>query len=167
MKTLWCKNQENPSDRISQTWAPLIIYISFSLTGVVQAMQNVLWGNNMNISAENVISALENESFLLEVFLLEESFSETALLQKTFLLSFPSQNCMTMDRKVWCQYEIFSPFLQSFFLYFLMLESLPVFGCKPFHSLMLGSLPVREMYAFNAELMRHGKSKKQIQSSTL
>jgi hypothetical protein len=23
MKTLWCKNQENPSDRISHTWAPL------------------------------------------------------------------------------------------------------------------------------------------------
>jgi hypothetical protein len=100
MKTLWCKNQENPSNRISHTWAPLIIYISFSLTGVVQAMQNVLWGNNMNISAENVISALQNEAFLLEVFLLEESFSETALLQKTFLLSFPSQNCITMDRKV-------------------------------------------------------------------
>ncbi len=24
MKTLWCKNQENPSDRISHAWAPLI-----------------------------------------------------------------------------------------------------------------------------------------------
>jgi hypothetical protein len=23
MKTLWCKNQENPSDRISHAWAPL------------------------------------------------------------------------------------------------------------------------------------------------
>jgi hypothetical protein len=23
MKTLWCKSQENPSDRISHTWAPL------------------------------------------------------------------------------------------------------------------------------------------------
>ena len=22
MKTLWCKNQENPSDRISHAWAP-------------------------------------------------------------------------------------------------------------------------------------------------
>jgi hypothetical protein len=32
---------------------------------------------------------------------------------------------------------------------------------------MLGSLPVREMYAFIAELMRHGKPKKQVQSSTL
>ena len=25
MKTLWCKNQENPSDRISHAWAPLNI----------------------------------------------------------------------------------------------------------------------------------------------
>jgi hypothetical protein len=25
MKTLWCKNQENPSDRISHTWAPLTV----------------------------------------------------------------------------------------------------------------------------------------------
>ncbi len=25
MKTLWCKNQENPSDRISHAWAPLIL----------------------------------------------------------------------------------------------------------------------------------------------
>jgi hypothetical protein len=24
MRTLWCKNQENPSDRISHAWAPLI-----------------------------------------------------------------------------------------------------------------------------------------------
>ncbi len=24
MKTLWCKNQENPSDRISHAWAPLM-----------------------------------------------------------------------------------------------------------------------------------------------
>jgi hypothetical protein len=23
MKTLWCKNQENPSDQISHAWAPL------------------------------------------------------------------------------------------------------------------------------------------------
>jgi hypothetical protein len=23
MKTFWCKNQENPSDRISHAWAPL------------------------------------------------------------------------------------------------------------------------------------------------
>jgi hypothetical protein len=23
MRTLWCKNQENPSDRISHAWAPL------------------------------------------------------------------------------------------------------------------------------------------------
>ncbi len=23
MKTLWCKNEENPSDRISHAWAPL------------------------------------------------------------------------------------------------------------------------------------------------
>jgi hypothetical protein len=23
MKTLWCKNQDNPSDRISHAWAPL------------------------------------------------------------------------------------------------------------------------------------------------
>jgi hypothetical protein len=23
MNTLWCKNQENPSDRISHAWAPL------------------------------------------------------------------------------------------------------------------------------------------------
>ncbi len=23
MKTLWCKNQENPCDRISHAWAPL------------------------------------------------------------------------------------------------------------------------------------------------
>ncbi len=23
MKTLWCKNQENPGDRISHAWAPL------------------------------------------------------------------------------------------------------------------------------------------------
>jgi len=29
MKTLWCKNQENPSNRISHTWAPLTL----SLTG--------------------------------------------------------------------------------------------------------------------------------------
>ena len=27
MKTLWCKNQENPSDRISHTWAPLTILV--------------------------------------------------------------------------------------------------------------------------------------------
>ncbi len=26
MKTLWCKNQENPSDRISHAWAPLRIW---------------------------------------------------------------------------------------------------------------------------------------------
>jgi hypothetical protein len=26
MKTLWCKNQENPSDGISHTWAPLNNY---------------------------------------------------------------------------------------------------------------------------------------------
>jgi hypothetical protein len=25
MKTLWCKNQENPSDQISHAWAPLRI----------------------------------------------------------------------------------------------------------------------------------------------
>ncbi len=25
MRTLWCKNQENPSDRISHAWAPLNI----------------------------------------------------------------------------------------------------------------------------------------------
>ncbi len=25
MKTLWCKNQENQSDRISHAWAPLIL----------------------------------------------------------------------------------------------------------------------------------------------
>jgi hypothetical protein len=33
MKTLWCKNQENPSDRISHTWAPLKrkIKLKFSL----------------------------------------------------------------------------------------------------------------------------------------
>jgi hypothetical protein len=37
-------------------------------------------GNNLNISAENVILALENEFFLLEVFFIEESFPETALL---------------------------------------------------------------------------------------
>ncbi len=24
MKTLWCKNQENPSDQISHAWAPLM-----------------------------------------------------------------------------------------------------------------------------------------------
>jgi len=29
MKTLWCKNQGNPSDRISHTWAPLKSLISF------------------------------------------------------------------------------------------------------------------------------------------
>ncbi len=27
MKTLWCKNQENPSDRISHTWAPLTFFL--------------------------------------------------------------------------------------------------------------------------------------------
>ncbi len=32
MKTLWCKNQENPSDRISHAWAPLKNYFSVRLT---------------------------------------------------------------------------------------------------------------------------------------
>jgi hypothetical protein len=35
MKTLWCKNQENPSDRISHAWAPLTI--SYSV-GALQHM---------------------------------------------------------------------------------------------------------------------------------
>ncbi len=26
MKTLWCKNQKNPSDRVSHAWAPLNTY---------------------------------------------------------------------------------------------------------------------------------------------
>ncbi len=30
MKTLWCKNQENPSDRISHAWAPLKYGISLT-----------------------------------------------------------------------------------------------------------------------------------------
>jgi hypothetical protein len=29
MKTLWCKNQKNPSDRLSHAWAPLSIIINF------------------------------------------------------------------------------------------------------------------------------------------
>jgi hypothetical protein len=47
MKTLCCKNQENPSDRISHAWAPLreakkrgklysVLYIHVLATGIVQ-----------------------------------------------------------------------------------------------------------------------------------
>jgi hypothetical protein len=43
MKTLWCKNQENPSDRISHAWAPLNfnfapkgLYSSFSKKGQIR-----------------------------------------------------------------------------------------------------------------------------------
>jgi hypothetical protein len=36
MKTLWCKNQENPSERISHAWAPLMF--SFGTIGYEKAV---------------------------------------------------------------------------------------------------------------------------------
>jgi hypothetical protein len=37
MKTLWCKNQENPSDRISHAWAPLnYVMVGYVVDGLAK-----------------------------------------------------------------------------------------------------------------------------------
>ncbi len=43
MKTLWCKNEENPSDRISHAWAPLRrrMYRAFEIRGM-QSVERAL-----------------------------------------------------------------------------------------------------------------------------
>jgi hypothetical protein len=53
MKTLWCKNQENPSDRISHAWAPLK---NLSLGEQIQAAVDVRQGGKRQ--AEPTLSYL-------------------------------------------------------------------------------------------------------------
>jgi hypothetical protein len=42
MKTLWCTNQENPSDRISHAWAPLNKFIFTRMYDIITILLVVL-----------------------------------------------------------------------------------------------------------------------------
>ncbi len=43
MKTLWCKNQENPCDRISHAWAPLKHFIRPNLDPLNWQYYKSMW----------------------------------------------------------------------------------------------------------------------------
>jgi hypothetical protein len=53
MKTLWCKNQENPSDRISHAWAPLI--------GSKELVVEIIWYLRFILGIEKLVLGLRNQ----------------------------------------------------------------------------------------------------------
>jgi hypothetical protein len=59
MKTLWCKNQENPRDRLSHAWAPLSTILS--QVGHSQLIASSLLTDPTLIKKENKISLTYQE----------------------------------------------------------------------------------------------------------
>ncbi len=54
MRTLWCKNQENPSDRISHAWAPLNVSTTTRLMGMAETSSPVNNSHQSGTEQKNV-----------------------------------------------------------------------------------------------------------------